>query len=325
VTEELTILVLREGTEGLSTEPYADLLRARLPDHEVRRASTPREERSMIADADVVTGRGIDSSLVEEAEELRLFACSSAGVGHVPVETLRDHGVVVTNGSGVHAHSIAEQVLGYVLTFVRNLHVGRRLQDRREWRRYQADQLAGKTVTVVGLGSIGTAVVQRLQGFEVSTVGIRYTPSKGGPTDEVYGFDEDAIHEALCRTDYLVLASPLSETTRGLIGRAELVTLPPEAIVVNVGRGKVLDTDALLWALRRNLVGGAALDVTDPEPLPEDHPLWNFENVLVTPHMGGHSPTHWERVADILVENVRRVTETGEFAGLRNQVAPPDD
>jgi phosphoglycerate dehydrogenase-like enzyme len=214
-------------------------------------------------------------------------------------------------------------VLGYLLTFVRNLHVGRRMQQRREWRRYQADQLAGKTVTVVGLGSIGSAVVQRLEGFEVSTIGIRYTPSKGGPTDEVYGFDEESIHEVFSRTDHLILASPLSETTRGLVGRAELKTLPPDAVVVNVARGELIDTEALVWALQRNLVGGAALDVTDPEPLPADHLLWNFENVLVTPHMGGHSPTHWDRVADILVENLRDVAATGTYTGLRNQVVSP--
>jgi phosphoglycerate dehydrogenase-like enzyme len=149
---------------------------------------------------------------------------------------------------------------------------------------------------------------------------VRYTPAKGGPTDEVIGYDEDALHEALSRTDYLVLACPLTDETRGLVGAAELQTLEPHAVVVNVARGPVVDTDALLYALQDNAVGGAVLDVTDPEPLPGDHDLWRQSNAFVTPHASGHTPAYYDRVADILAENVRLIRETGSYDGLRNQV-----
>jgi phosphoglycerate dehydrogenase-like enzyme len=177
--------------------------------------------------------------------------------------------------------------------------------------------LQGSTVTVVGLGAIGQAVVERLEGFGVDTIGVRYTPEKGGPTDEVLGFGDDDLHEALARTDYLVLACPLTETTRGLVGSEEFETLPPDSVLVNVARGPVVETEALVSALRKEHVRGAALDVTDPEPLPEDHPLWNFENCLITPHYSGYTPEYYSRLADIVAENVRRLEDGVE---LENRV-----
>jgi phosphoglycerate dehydrogenase-like enzyme len=130
------------------------------------------------------------------------------------------------------------------------------------------------------------------------------------------------LESVLGRTDYLVLACPLTEATEGLVDADALDALPNDAAVVNVGRGGVVDTDALVGAIRRNYVRAAALDVTDPEPLPRDHPLWDFENVLLTPHVSGHTPHYFTRLADVLAENVDRVAETGEWDDLRNQVSP---
>jgi phosphoglycerate dehydrogenase-like enzyme len=311
------IVVLRRGTHGLPMDEYAAELRERLPDRDIALARTPQEERKLVADAPVVTGVGIDEELLDAAEGLELFACAYAGYGHLPMDALRERGVAVTNAAGIHAPSIAEQVLGYVLTFARDLHEGWRRQQSREYRHYQARELGGSTVTVVGLGAIGHAVVQRLQGFDVDTIGVRYTPEKGGPTDEVIGFDPEAFHDALARTDYLVLATPLTDTTHGLVDADAFATLPPESVLVNVARGGVVDTDALVASIRREGIRGAALDVTDPEPLPEDHPLWTFENVLLTPHNAGHTPEHWPRLADIVAENVPRLGTDGD---LKNRV-----
>jgi phosphoglycerate dehydrogenase-like enzyme len=311
------IVVLRRGTHGLPMDEYAAELRERLPDRDIALARTPQEERKLVADAPVVTGVGIDEELLDAAEGLELFACAYAGYGHLPMDALRERGVAVTNAAGIHAPSIAEQVLGYVLTFARDLHEGWRRQQSREYRHYQARELGGSTVTVVGLGAIGQAVVQRLQGFDVDTIGVRYTPEKGGPTDEVIGFDPEAFHDALARTDYLVLATPLTDTTHGLVDADAFATLPPESVLVNVARGGVVDTDALVASIRREGIRGAALDVTDPEPLPEDHPLWTFENVLLTPHNAGHTPEHWPRLADIVAENVPRLGTDGD---LKNRV-----
>ncbi|SFC54993.1 Phosphoglycerate dehydrogenase [Halobiforma haloterrestris] len=318
------VVVLREGTEGLSMDAYAERLRERLPGSDVALARTPREERELVAEAPVVTGIGIDEDLLEAAGELELFAATSAGTEHLPKDALAARGVTVTNAGGIHAPGLAEQALGNMLVFARRLHEGWRRKRNGEWRHFQSGEFTGSTVTILGLGSIGQALVQRLEGFEVETIGVRYTPEKGGPTDEVVGFDEDAIHDAFARSEYVVVACPLTDTTRGLIGEAELATLPPEAVLVNVARGGIVDTDALVAALQKNKIRGAALDVTDPEPLPNDHPLWDLENCLITPHTGGHTPKHWDRMADIVAYNVDALEAGDGIEEFRNVVVAPD-
>ncbi|NHN48574.1 D-2-hydroxyacid dehydrogenase [Halostella sp. JP-L12] len=298
------VLVLRKGTHGTPIEQYADALRERLPDATVTLARTPDEERDLIGDARYVTGMELDEDLLARADALEVFACAYAGTGHLPLDALEERGVAVTNASGVHGPNIGEHVLGAVLSFARRFHEGWRRQRRSEWRHYQAHELQGSTVTVVGMGAIGRSVVDRLEPFGVDTVGVRYSPEKGGPTDEVVGFDD--LGEVAARTDYLVLACPLTDETRGLVGREEFVTLPPNAVLVNVARGPVVDTDALVTALRSNWIRGASLDVTDPEPLPEDHDLWNLGNVQITPHNAGHTPEYYERLADVVAGNAER-------------------
>ncbi|MWG36031.1 D-2-hydroxyacid dehydrogenase [Halomarina oriensis] len=312
------LLVLRRGTHGMPVESYVAELRERLPDHDIELARTPAAERDAIADAPVVTGPDIPESLLDGADSLELFAGMYAGYGHLPLDALEARDVAVTTASGVHAPNVAEHVLASILAFVREFPTAFDRQRDAEWRHFQAHELAESTVTVVGLGAIGEGVVDRLQGFDVETVGVRHSPEKGGPTDEVLG--PDGLHGALARTDYLVLACPLTDETRGLLDAEAFHTLPPEAVVVNVARGPVVDTDALVEALRSNRIRGAALDVTDPEPLPQDHPLWTLSNVLVTPHNAGHTPRYYERLADIVAENVRRIDDTGRYEGLRNQV-----
>lgn len=320
MTENYDVAVLRAGTEGLSMQPYAETLQERLPDRAVALARTPQEERELVREARVVTGSSIDEELLARADRLELFACTFAGTDHVPTDALAERGIAVTNAGGIHAPGIAEQVIGNVLVFARRLHEGWRRKRRREWRHFQSNEFAGSTVTIVGLGSIGRAVVQRMQGFDVDTIGVRYTPEKGGPTDEVLGFSSDDVHDALARSDYVVVACPLTEQTRGLIGSEELATMGAESVLVNIARGPIVDTDALVSALRSNGIRGAALDVTDPEPLPADHPLWGLENCLITPHTGGHTPKHWDRLADIVARNVEQL-ETDE--ALENVVLAP--
>jgi phosphoglycerate dehydrogenase-like enzyme len=310
VTAPVDVVVLGQKFHGLAPESYAAALRERLPDYDVRVARTPARERSLAADATVLTGSDLDPELLEHADDLRLFACAYAGYDHLPMDALADHDVAVTTASGVHGPNVAEQALGFVLAFARRLPEGWRRKQRREWRSYPTFDLAGSTVTVVGLGAIGEAIVTRLDGFDVDTIGVRHSPGKGGPTDKVLGYDD--IDEAFSRTDYLVLACPLTDETTHLVDESALGILPPEAVVVNVARGEVIDTDALVSALRRARIRGAALDVTDPEPLPEEHPLWIFENVQITPHNAGFTPEYHERLADIVADNVEKLAAGDE-------------
>ncbi|MDS0258164.1 D-2-hydroxyacid dehydrogenase [Haloarcula sp. S1CR25-12] len=312
------IVVRRHSVHGMPVDQYASALRERLPDSEVAVARTPNAERDLVADATVVTGSAIDEALLDRADALRLFASTYAGYDHLPLDALRERGVALTTASGVHGPNVAEYVLGAWLSLARGFLRARRQQRERVWQAFQATDFAESRVCVVGLGAIGEAIVARLDGFGVETVAVRHSPEKGAAADEVYGYDE--IHEAMADARYVALACPLTDETRGLVDESLLRTMHPETVLVNVARGPVVDTDALVDALRRNYVGGAVLDVTDPEPLPADHPLWDFENVLLTPHNAGHTPEYYERLADIVAENVRRAEENGAWDGLRNQV-----
>jgi len=316
---EVDIVVLRQNIHGIAPERYVRALRDRFPDRTVAFAETPAAERELLPSAEIASGFTIDPEVLALGENLNLFACSFAGVDHLDLDAFREHGVVVTNASGVHGPNVAEHAIGAILTFARDFLEGRRRQRRREWRSYPAHGLAGNTVAVVGMGAIGESIVDRLDGFDVETVGVRHSPEKGGPTDEVYGFDE--IHEAVADAAYVALACPLTDATESLIDAEVFRTMPTESVLVNVARGPVVDTAALVDALRGNSIRGVALDVTDPEPLPEDHPLWTFENALITPHNAGHTPAYFQRLADIVRQAVDTAEETGEWDDLPNQVA----
>ncbi|WP_459192046.1 D-2-hydroxyacid dehydrogenase [Halosimplex sp. J119] len=319
------IVVLNQPAHGMPASEYADELRRRLPNYHVTLPRTEGEANAVVGEARIVTGLHMDEQLLARADELRLFACGSAGVGHLPLDAFRERGIAVTNASGVHGPNIAEHVLGWMLTFARRLDEGWRRERENLWQHFQGGELQGSTVTVVGMGAIGQAVVERLEGFGVETIGARYSPEKGGPTDEVVGFtDETALQGALARSDYVVVAAPLTEETRGLVGSSEIAAMPTDAVLVNVGRGPIVDTDALVAAIRDNKIGGAGLDVTDPEPLPADHPLWEFDNVRVTPHNSGATPEYWNRLAEILESNLERIDESGEYDDLKNQVVTPN-
>lgn len=315
---DIDVLVLREGVHGRPVTAYADRLREHLPEYDIQHARTPAEERRLIENARVVTGLHLSEELLERAGAMELFAGLYAGVGHLPLSTLEQRGIAVTSAAGVHAPNVAEYAVGSMLAFAQGLHEGWRRDGRREYRHFQTGELQGSTVTVVGLGTIGRGIVDRLAGFGVETIGVRYTPEKGGPTDELLGFEDD-LHAAYARTDYLVLSCPLTKATRGLVDESAFRTLPPETVLVNVARGEVVETAALVTAIQRQRIRGAALDVTDPEPLPEDHPLWGFGNVVVTPHNAGDTPAYYSRAAEIVAENARQILEIGTPEGLRNR------
>lgn len=300
------IVVLHHKIHGLDPEAYAITIREEHPDLDIKVARTPDEERKYLNEAVVATGYQIDSELVESSETLEVFACTFAGIGHLPLDVLEDAGVTVTNASGVHGPNVAEQVMAYVLSDVRNLYRAWEQNQRGEWNHFQGGELRGSTATVVGMGPIGKEILARFSDFDVETIGVRYTPKKGGNADEVVGFDETL--NAAAQSDYLVLACPLTETTEGLIDEEVFNALSTNAMLVNIARGPVVETESLVSALRGNDIRSAALDVTDPEPLPGDHPLWELSNCIVTPHNAGHTPKYWSRCTDILTDAIEETS-----------------
>jgi len=233
-----------------------------------------------------------------------------AGVDDIVSPELIERGMLVTNNSGVHASNIAEHVLGLMLAFARRLPLQIRGQIAHEWRddvgRQGVFELNGQTLLIVGLGDIGSAIAVRAKAFGMIVLGIRRRKGLEAPKDVDEQFGIDQLREELPRADHAVIALPLTESTRKLFDDATIGSMKQGAYLYNIGRGAIVDTQSLVDHLQTGHLAGAGLDVTDPEPLPTDSPLWDMENVIITSHTSGATPNYIERATAILHENIRR-------------------
>lgn len=314
----VTILHSAASSSWSDGDALAAQLTDRLPNLDLRMAETPPESEQLISDAEIVLTGRLGADLLDHADELRWAQAISSGVDFYDFDLLREADVSLTNAAGVHAQPIAEQVLGYMLTFERQLHHAHDNQRDRLWSRFSGGELRGKTVGIVGVGAIGGRVAELTSAIGMDVIGTkRDTSSAPDAVDEIYSPDE--LYDVLSASDYLVVACPLTEETRGLIGREELGVLPADSVLVNIARGSVVDQDALVRALQYRSIRGAALDVFEEEPLPEDSLLWELPNAVLTPHMAGSSPHKTERLAELFADNYRRYVEDG-VEGLRNRV-----
>ena len=281
----------------------ASALRERLPDLDLRVARTRPESREMIPSAEITVAPRVPDELLAVADDLRWIQALSSGVDFFDFETLREREIALTNAAGVHAEPIAEQALGYMLVFERNVHRGMRQQRRSVWERYEGGELRGKTLGVIGVGAIGTRVAELGSALGMTVLGTKRDPETApDAVDELSG--PDGLHDLLARSDYVVVACPLTDETRGLLSYDELGTMGSESVLINVARGAVVDEDALATVLRQDVIRGAALDVFETEPLPSESPLWDLSNAVVTPHMAGSTPRKADRVADLFADNL---------------------
>jgi phosphoglycerate dehydrogenase-like enzyme len=302
-------LLLAGPREG-EAAALADEITDRFPRIDLTVAETPSESRARLPDAEVALGFSLDAALLADDPNLGWFQVLSAGVDHLDLDAFEAAGVAVTNASGVHAEPIAEQVLGYLLTFERRLHRAARQRHRGVWEGYSAGELRGKTVCVAGLGAIGSRVAELCAALGCRVVGTKRDPETGpDAADEVH--PPDALHGLLAEADHVVAACPLTDETADLFDAEAFTSMRSSATFVNVGRGGVHDESALVDALRGREIGGAALDVFEEEPLPPDSPLWDLSNVVVTPHMAGSTPRYWERAAALFAENYRAYRADG--------------
>ncbi|WP_276955436.1 2-hydroxyacid dehydrogenase [Allomeiothermus silvanus] len=246
-------------------------------------------------------GRGRMTELIPQLPRLRVVQTISAGVDWIL--PLIPPGVTLCNGSGIHDTPVAEWVVAALLALTKRFPDFRDLQREGLWKAQTVGDLEGSTVLILGYGSIGQAVEKRLEGFGVHLLRIARTPREG-----VY--DLSALPHLLPQADSVVLLLPLTDETKGIVGRDFLNRMKPGALLINAGRGGLVDTPALIEALTARRLR-AALDVTDPEPLPEDHPLWALPEVFITPHVAGASPKLFERAYLLVGEQVRRYL-TGE-------------
>ena len=223
--------------------------------------------------------------------------------------------VVWTAAKGVYARPIAEHIMALILA------AARRLQERARaetWGRSGGRLLAGATVGIVGSGGIGTALIGLLAPFDTRTIALTRDGRSVAGADVSIGPDE--LSALLAESDYVVLTAALTAETTGMISADRLAQMRPDAWLINIARGGLVETDALVEALRTGAIGGAALDVTEPEPLPPDHPLWTLPNVLITPHVASTREMGERFLAERVTENVRRFARGDEMLGVVDQL-----
>jgi phosphoglycerate dehydrogenase-like enzyme len=266
----------------------------------------------VVADADIFlrwwTPNSVFRTILAAAPHLRWVHTPSAGVDHLlTTPELAQSDIILTNSAGAHSIPIAEFVMMYMLTHVKRSRDLFGLLPANAWTfedREQLDELAGKTLFLIGLGAIGEEIARRASAFSMRIIGSRRTATPIPGIDLVVNSDE--WRTLLPQADYVVVAAPLTPATRGMIGTAELAMMKPTGYLINIARGPIIDQAALITALNAGTIAGAAVDVTDPEPPAADDPIWQAKNIWVTPHISYSSPHTWNRSIQIFLDNLQR-------------------
>ncbi|MEE9202783.1 MAG: D-2-hydroxyacid dehydrogenase [Dehalococcoidia bacterium] len=296
VTDEVSALLGRgaRGVPGMGEAPQEDRDRA-----EARLVP-------LLQEAEAYFGIRVLPDMVARSPKLRWVQLVAHGIDHIRGDIMNG-GVTVTTGQGTFAPIIAEHVLLLMLMLVRQAPRFLAHQQEQRWKQLYPGELEGKTVGLVGLGSIGMPVARAARGLGMRVLGIKKTALTGEALPDV---DEvvppDSLPHLLQHSDFVVLCLPLTAETRGIIGQEELRTMKPTAYLINVARGGVVDEAALVQALREGWIAGAGLDVFEKEPLPAESPLWSMPNTIVSPHMAGLSERFVERATGLFCENLGR-------------------
>jgi len=294
-----------------------DRLRQEFPQVRFVVAKGQAELAREITDADALLGR-LPPELLAEAKQLRWIQSMGAGVERLLFPELVASKIVVTNAQGLYTPQISEHVLAMMLAFARDLPTVLAWQRAHTWKGGEVRPfcLEGQTLGVVGLGGIGGELARKAHCLGMRVIGLRRRPGSKPPYVDVL-VGPDGLDTLLRESDHVAVCTPLTAETEGLIGERELRLMKPTAFIYNIGRGKIIQGKPLERALIEGWIAGAGLDVTDPEPLPPDSPLWDLPKVLITSHTSGTEPQNPERQYRLLAENLRRFLH-GE--PLRNMV-----
>jgi phosphoglycerate dehydrogenase-like enzyme len=295
---------------GLSAEEVADL-KAVAPNVHVIEVGSREEAMAHAGEAQGVDGRLVTPEFLKQAEHLVWVQSPSAGVNWLlENEALRqDPDIVLTNMRAVHGPAIADHAFAMLLTLTRSMRIHLHNQEEGRWDRGAAEgqsiALDGRTMFVVGLGGIGSEIAKRAHGFGMHVIATRRTEQPRPDYVDEQGLAGD-FKAFLGKADVVAICVPLTDETEHLFDQAAFEAMKPGAYLINVARGRIVDTDALLAALHSGRLAGACLDVTDPEPLAEGHPLWAEPNVVITPHIAADAKLTDERWWALYRENVRR-------------------
>jgi len=277
-----------------------------------------------LGEADVLVISGFwRNELLAAAPKLKFIQSIGAGTDQFDRGLLRERGVRLASAQGVNERAVSQHAMALILAMARRLPEARDNQARRLWRgmisdlTQREDELTGKTLVIIGLGRIGGRLARLAKAFDMEVIGVRRDPGAGANgADSVHRFDR--LPELLPRADFVALTCPLTPETTNIIDAGALARMKRGSVLVNAARGKCVDEDALVAALARGDISGAAIDVTAEEPLASSSPLWSLPNVFVTPHTAGETRSYEKNVVDILIENLDRLWR-GETA-LQNQI-----
>lgn len=303
-------------------DKYVNSLKESFKDIEIVKSEDINVLQEEIKDTDILAAmlmRKFDSDLIKRGNNLKWIQSWSAGVDRFLKEDLFDYlkenGIALTSVRGIHRDSMSEQVLGYLISFSRRLPELLKLQRKREWERLKVDYLKDKTLAIFGLGAVGKEVARKATVFKMNVIGIKRNPNVNIPhVNKIYGPEKK--EEVLNKADYVVVTLPLTDQTRGYFGSKEFAAMQKNAYFINVARGEIVKEKELIKALQEKTIAGAALDVYQEEPLPKDSPLYELDNVILTPHTSGLFPHYNQKAVEIFKNNLKLYLEGEDLVNV---------
>jgi len=296
------------------------------PQIEVEQRNTYKDVEEHIRDAEIFFGWSLRGEQVRAAKKLRWIHSTAAAVHQLMSPELRASDVLVTNARSVHGPVVAEHAVALMFALAKCLPTAVRYQQQHVWAQEQIAyqhpppiELSGSTLGLIGYGAIGGEIARTALALGMRVLVVREHPERANGVEETFGLDR--LDEVVAQSDFLVLAAPLTEKTRHLVNTERLARMKPEAYLVNVSRGALIDEAALVDTLRNRRIGGAGLDVFDREPLSADSPLWDLDNLLITPHTAAQTDKMWERHYELIHENIRRYLGGEPLLGLVDKQA----
>jgi phosphoglycerate dehydrogenase-like enzyme len=301
---------------------FSERLRVEFPDLEVVQLSSYESLELEIADAEIALCRELRPNQVRAAKKLRWIHSAAAAVHALMIPEIVNSDIIITNASAVHGPVVAEHGMAMIMAIGRRFDLAVKAQTRHQWTQEEIwssapspRDIAGSTLVVIGLGQIGTPLVRHAKALGMRVLAVREHPERGAEgADAVYAPTD--LNRILPEADFVMLCAPVTPETQRAFGREQFAVMKPDAYILNVGRGALVDEPALIEALREHRIGGAALDVTTNEPLPADSPLWDLENCMITPHTAGISPKLWERQYIYFTGNLRRFLAGQPMQGM---------
>jgi phosphoglycerate dehydrogenase-like enzyme len=298
-------------------EEYRKALKREFPDLDIRPCKTESEVGDFIGQARILLTFNISDELMRKSVNLDWIQALGTGVDSILSLPSLPKGVLLTSTRGIHGPQMSELAILLMLALTRRFPDTIRNQDKALWDRWPCDLLWQKKVGILGLGAVGEEIARKCRAFGMTVYGANRSKKPVDAVDRYFGLD--GLLTVAAEVDYLIVVVPLTPETRGMVGAEVISAMKPSAFLLNLARGPVVDEEALIRALESKAIAGAALDVFDEEPLPQNHPFWKMKNVIVTPHIGGASTSYAGQVLPIFKENLRRYFR-GERHSLINVV-----